>query len=154
MSQAKPIDPVSARRKLQVATLLGANANLSQKQAAEALGVHPRTVGRALKQIQAEQTVALEGYRKLVEAAMPAAYRSQRLRKIADSDEQLMAALKALERADRIMGIDAPGDQEPRNQPMFSMPQGAMLSITVDTRAREEQAPRVVDVSNNHDAER
>lgn len=129
----------SEKRRLQVVALAG---TLPESQIAKAVGITVRQVRRhkraarvALKPLEAQ----LAEYRSLLVTELPLRYRAKRLRELADQSSQAMVALKAVEAADRLCGLsDAAREQsDPRPQPMFQLPAGCQVSVTV---------PRIVDV--------
>jgi len=132
------------RIKTKVTALLGdPNSPLTHKQIAEIAGCSKKTVQRISQKIKPDLTeieVKLGEYRRLLQEEMPIQYRAKRLKELATQDTQAMVALKALERADMLDGLSVVKDMpppEPPRRPLFNLPEGARVAVTLDITTPE-----------------
>lgn len=120
-------------RKLAVAALTGAGH--SQAEISAALAVNERTVRRDCAEVKtalAEHAERLAEFRELVEAEMPAKWRARRLKELASQNAHSPTALKALEHAHDLLGLN---DGEPQaGQPvaLFTFPPGSRAFVAIE----------------------
>jgi len=130
------------RTRTKVTALLGdPNSTLTHKQIGEIAGCSKKTVQRISQRIKPalnEIEAKLQAYRTLLEEEMPIQYRARRLKELAEQNDQLMVSLKSLERADALDGLamvkDMPPPEPPR-QPLFNLPPGSRVAVTLDIDA-------------------
>ena len=124
------------RLRTQVTALLGSGGPaLTHRQIAEALDCSTKTVQRIQRDIRPDMDEVKEklaAYQRLLRKEMPLEHRAKRYRELVDQNEQLMVALKALERVDSIQfGRVQDETEPPKPAPMFSLPAGSRVAIVV-----------------------
>jgi hypothetical protein len=141
---------VSRTEKLrtQITALLNGPDKLTDREIGEIVDCSTKSVQRVrnkIKPVLSEIKDKLEEYRRLIGAELPLDYRVRRLRQLAEQDSQLMVALKALERADTIDGLEKPPPQieQTKRVPLFNFSPGTQVDITVGLPSADP--PRVID---------
>jgi len=85
-----------------------------------------------------EQRELLNSYRRTLLDKIPPEQRAERYAQLINQDSQLMVSLKALERIDHIQFGQLTKEEPPKTeerQPMFHLPPGSAVKITVDAPA-------------------
>ena len=120
----------------QITSLLASTEpTLSYGQIAEIVGCSSKTVQRVATAIKPDVEAVeekLQEYRTLMREALPLADRVKRLKQLVNQDDQLMVALKALEKVDRLDGLDNPKEENaPQPAPLFALPPGTRLRLDI-----------------------
>jgi hypothetical protein len=108
---------------------------LTHKQVAAVVGVSTKTVQRVARQVSPDLEAVeekLAEYRRLLHERLPVSERVERYVEIARGKANPFAAMRALERIDRLDGIevDETEDREPAvHQPLFVLPPGSELRL-------------------------
>jgi|WetSurMetagenome_2_1015567.scaffolds.fasta_scaffold1045624_1 hypothetical protein len=142
-------------RKVQITHLLG-NPALTHDDIARTVGCSTKTVQRVAKEIKPDVDEALsklEKYQTLLNKHLPIENRVELITKIAKkADSNPFAAMRALERADDLDGIITARDESRRpsqesgeTRPMFILPPGTQISVSVKTI--ENEKPKEIDVT-------
>src|SRR5690349_14002167 len=137
------------KRHVQITTLLNNSGHLTDKKIAEIVGCSTKTVERVRKKNQPaleEIKDKLEQYRACLNEHLPVEYRAMRLKELASQNSQLMVALRAIERADIVDGLGRPteADEPVEHRPMFNLPPGTKVALTIETSPTHQA--RTIDV--------
>jgi hypothetical protein len=147
-------------RKVQITHLLG-NPALTHDDIARTVGCSTKTVQRVAREIKPDVDEALsklEEYQTLFNKHLPIENRVELYTQIANkADSNPFAAMKALERADDIDGIltakdevRRPSQESGETRPMFILPAGTRISVSVKTI--EDEKPKEIDVTPKADS--
>jgi hypothetical protein len=136
------------KRRTQIIALLNGPDKLTDVQIGEIVGCSTKSVQRIRNRIKptlSEMKDKLEAYRGLLGRELPVEYRVRRLRQLAEQDTQLMVALKALERADTLDGLEKPSPEieQTKRVPLFNFPPGTHVDIQV--RSPSPDPPPAID---------
>ncbi len=134
----------SENRKTQITHLL-ANPRLTHQEIAAAVGCSTKTVQRVAKEIRPDVKEAeskLEEYQRLLSKKLPVKDRVELYDRIArKAESNPFAAMRALERADELDGIQTAKDRRETEapqvqQPVFIMPSTANVQVNVFDRRK------------------
>jgi hypothetical protein len=130
----------SEKTKTQIIRLLSdPSAPLSHVQIAKIVGCSQKTVQRIRREIKPEVKEVegrLEEYRGLLRKRVPLDRRVSIISEVAEAKQNPFVRLRAIELANRIDGFDQLLDmkrpvEEPNPRPLFSIPDGATVTVNV-----------------------
>ena len=136
-------DKAERRRRKVIALFTDPTNAPTVQDAAKILGVSTKTIERDLKAVRPDMTEAeskLQEYQRRFKERLPLEDRVRLYEEIARQDSNLFARFKALLRIDSIDGIIPDIErlkferqhQETQPVPMFVLPEGAKISVTVN----------------------
>ena len=128
------------------ALLANGETPLTHKQVAAMVGVSTKTVQRVAREVRRPDVEAVEEklveYRRLLHERLPISERVERYVEIAKAKGNPFAAMRALERIDRLDGIevDETKDREP-SAPLFVFPEGCNVAVMIARQAGLDSGP-------------
>jgi hypothetical protein len=140
------------KQRTQIIALINGPDNLTDVHIGEIVGCSTKSVQRTRNKIKpalSEIKDKVEAYRRLISEELPLKYRVRRLRQLAEQDSQLMVALKALERADTLDGLERPPPEreDTKRVPLFNFPPGTHVDIEV--RSPSPDPPPAIDIEGS-----